>query len=113
MGTITAATKKSAHVFMGKAFDPRWRDAITVTVLVSEEWGEEEPVETPAAEPAETPEKKPAAGGRRKRRGRRDENQLSLETPSKGIFKDVEATIMDGTDLDIPTFRRRGIVIEK
>ncbi|MDP2990076.1 MAG: hypothetical protein Q8O57_05870, partial [Kiritimatiellota bacterium] len=32
---------------------------------------------------------------------------------SQGRFKDVEATVVEGKNLDIPTFKRRGIMIQK
>ncbi len=42
-----------------------------------------------------------------------DVRQISLnfEPVAKGRFKDVEPTLYDGQDMDVPTFRRRGINI--
>ena len=37
----------------------------------------------------------------------------TFDTFGRGRFKDVEPTMIDGEDLDIPTFVRRGIPIEK
>ena len=36
-----------------------------------------------------------------------------FDTVSLGRFKDVEATVVEGRNLDIPTFKRRGIMIQK
>jgi hypothetical protein len=41
------------------------------------------------------------------------QDKLKLDVFSKGRFKNVEATILDGMDLDIPTYVRLGVEIEK
>jgi cell division protein FtsZ len=111
MAAVRATVRKGAHVFMGTAFDAHWQDTVSVTLIASQYWApEEEPVaEKPATEEAAAPSK-PAP---RKRRGKAQQTQLGLDSVGKGIFKDVEPTILDGQDLDIPTFFRRGVVIEK
>ena len=107
MAAVRAAVRKGAHVFMGTAFDTQWQDTVSVTLIAAQYWaGEDEPA---AAKPAGA-EPKPAP---RKRRGKAQQTQLGLDSVGKGIFKDVEPTILDGQDLDIPTFFRRGVVIEK
>jgi hypothetical protein len=51
---------------------------------------------------------------RRKRRRKDLQTKLQFDSASgRGRFRDVEPTIMDGQDLDVPTFVRRGIQIEK
>ncbi len=66
----------------------------------------------PDPEPAEgEPETNAPEEGARLPRAR--QTRLKLEMPGKGRFKDVEPTIQNGQDLDIPTYIRRGIVIGK
>jgi hypothetical protein len=62
-----------------------------------------------------------AGGGRHGRSRKKDRKtdvtvtqaDLNLVTPGKGRFKDAEPTIFDGEDLDVPTFIRRDIHIER
>ena len=61
--------------------------------------------------PAKPPPSKP---GSRKKRSSALQPSLGLENSvAKGMFKDVESTAIDGVDMDIPTFIRRRVVIEK
>lgn len=39
--------------------------------------------------------------------------QLQFESVSQGRFKDVDPTMHDGQNLDVPTWKRRGLVIDK
>ena len=114
MNAVSAAAPNDARVFMGAATRPEWGDRLSVTIVASEQWNV--PAEDSGAagagagvEEVETGE----GGGRRKRAGKATQTKLSLEATGRGRFKDVEPTILDGEDLDIPTFRRRGIVVDK
>jgi cell division protein FtsZ len=106
MGEITdavsARTPKDCHLFIGTVVDESWEGKVTLTAIVSDEWRAE-----PAAE--EEGEGKAATG----RKGKPLQTKLKLESYGKGRFKDVEPTILDGEDLDIPTFVRRGIPVAK
>jgi cell division protein FtsZ len=109
MNAVRGAVAKSTHVFMGTGIDARWQNTVAVTLLVSQYW-------TPEDDEPEAKAEAPAAdapAGKRKRRGKATQTQLGLDGIGRGIFKDVEPTILDGQDLDIPTFFRRGVVIEK
>jgi cell division protein FtsZ len=114
MNALRKVVRKDAHIFMGTAIDEHWKDTISVTLVASQFWSEEEPgpgAEVSGTSPEESP--KPAAGGKRKKRTSATQPQLGFEALSKGIFKDVEPTIYQGEDLDIPTFVRRRVMIEK
>jgi len=51
-------------------------------------------------------------GGRtRKEAARLRQGQLDLDLINKGRFEKSEPTIHKGEDLDVPTFIRRGIVL--
>jgi cell division protein FtsZ len=110
MATIRGAAAKNAHLFMGTAFDAQWQDTVSVTIIAAPYWAAEEEAE--GKESSEQAVAEPKAGPR-KRRARAQQTQLGLDAISKGIFKDVEPTILDGQDLDLPTFLRRGVAIEK
>ncbi len=53
--------------------------------------------------------KKPAAAGRR---GRRGKNLLAQGPQGRGRFNNVEPTVWNGQDLDVPTFIRRNINLD-
>jgi cell division protein FtsZ len=114
MNRITAKAGRDDHVLMGTVLDETWQDRVGVTVVAAET-----PAGRPAAAPDEpTPEPAPsepaAAGGRKKRKQAPLQTRMRLfDSAGKGKFKDVEPTILDGQDLDTPTFMRRGIAIEK
>lgn len=120
MRAIADAAPKNAHMSMGAATHPDLKGRISVTLVASERWSAraEEPPAA-AADPAGTAE--PSAetavadptGFKRKRRSKTTQTKLALEPTGRGRFKDVEPTILDGEDLDIPTFLRRGITVEK
>jgi len=103
---VAAALPKDCDLLVGINVDDRWGAALTVTVLAAAR------VKHAVAGARETSEP-----GRRKNRRRTKAKELQaklqLDVVSKGRFKDVEATILDGEDLDTPTFIRRGIEIDK
>lgn len=115
MTAVENATLKDAHIHMGTSIDEAWNDAISVTIVASRFWrAEEEGDEKVAPEPHPAEGAPPAAAGKRKkRRPETNQSQMILEGISKGIFKDVEPTIIDGEDLDVPTFIRRRVAVPK
>ena len=115
MTAVENATRKEAHIHMGTSIDDSWNDAISVTLVASRFWrAEDEADEKQMPEPAIAGEA-PAtpAVKRKKRKQEATQSQLILEGISKGIFKDVEPTIIDGEDMDVPTFIRRRVVVAK
>jgi cell division protein FtsZ len=112
MSTISSSTHGDAHVYMGAASHPDWIGRLSVTILASEQWLQEpRKAEDPAEGIPDAAEDE--TGSKKKRRGKVTQTKLSLDPSGRGRFKDVEPTILDGQDLDIPTFKRRGIAIEK
>jgi cell division protein FtsZ len=86
---------------------------LSVTILAMES----EAAEKEASESSEaTPE--PAGRPQEKTRGRRGsgksrEEKLGFAASARERFKGVDSTVMDGEDLDTPTFVRRGIKVVK
>jgi cell division protein FtsZ len=118
MTAVRATARKDAHLLMGTAIDLAWAGAIAVTLVVSRNWNADAVTDAaPAAskagiDPAEAPAPKP--GGRKKKGGGIIQPGLGLDRDiSKGMFKDVEPTVIAGVDMDIPTFIRRRVTIEK
>jgi cell division protein FtsZ len=109
VGQIMDALKESlpedANVMVGTIVDEDWSDRIGISVFVAEEWvdGKRDLSSIPESEPAAGEGKQKAAA-----------KQIQIEfVPGKGRFKDVEPTIMNGEDLDVPTFVRRGISLAR
>lgn len=86
---------------------------LTVVALVAEAWMESDEARTASA-------RSPADGDRRRKRPKassmKDSDRqalLSLDQPGKGRFKNVAPTILDGEDIDVPTYVRRGIDLDR
>jgi cell division protein FtsZ len=69
-----------------------------------------EPEPAPAAKPAAKATPKPAAEPAAKKEQKAE--QMPLEAPSRGRFDKGEPTIVDGQDLDVPTFMRRNVKLK-
>lgn len=111
MDAIHAKAPSDCHVSMGTVVDDAWQNRITIAAIVSEQWTIL-PSDEPASHSQEAPRTRRSVA--KKRAGpAQTQTKLSLETSGRGRFKNVEPTILDGEDLDIPTFIRRGISIEK
>lgn len=102
MGEITQHVRPNAHISMGALVDPARREQVTITLLASEKWGEER-TEVGTAPDATTDR----AGSR----GDELQPELPLDEkkpPDRGPFGKSSPTMINGEDLDIPTFIRRG-----
>ncbi len=119
MQGITAQTHPEVDLHMGTSIDVASEGRIAVTVLASERRDaappepqagaaatpEKAPAEPPAAEPA----KKSGAKAGRAGQARVVQGELSFDSAGRGRFRNVEPTLHEGTDLDVPTFLRRNI----
>lgn len=114
MTAIKNFCRPNAHLTVGTTIDPHWQNTVSVTMVASQFWRTEaESPEEPAplTEPDDTG--KNPTPGKRKKRTKPTQGQLGFDSIGKGIFKDVEPTYLNGEDLDIPTFHRRRVAIEK
>jgi cell division protein FtsZ len=108
MQAINGVTTESCNVTMGTTINEDQSDVIEVLALVSEIWtGEPSPAQG-QAEGNQRRRRKGAVGGK----ARHTQALLGLQMAGRGRFKNVEATVVDGEDLDIPTFTRRGISLD-
>lgn len=119
MSAVRDTARKDARLFLGTAIDMAWAGAVAVTLVVSQRWSADDTEAEAAPAPAASTDGAPARPAPKRGAGRkRNVNDLQAALPldgaiGKGMFKDVEATVIDGVDMDIPTFIRRRVVIEK
>lgn len=116
---ISGTLRKGVRMVMGTYVDEAWADRVTITALVSETrrkeasgqiqlpWGKGPGKAEPDPESDSKPARKQPAKGDGSKQG-----DLSLEEMrGRGRFKDIEPTIVDGQNVDIPTFMRRDMTI--
>ncbi len=106
---IREKASADAEFFMGTIMDEDWKDRLTVTVIAAMEWSIPE---EKGKEPSERKEVKSQSGGRKGKQNKQGNLDFSA-FPDKGRFKGMGGTIMNGEDLDIPTYYRKGIEIGK
>jgi cell division protein FtsZ len=110
MNEITGLACAGAHVLMGVTLEEGWRERTALTALVTEEWrtpdAATEGADMPGMEVAGTPSVAVDGAGSR---DSRIQGQLNLGDVDKGRFRDVEPTLYEGQDLDVPTFIRKGV----
>ena len=123
---ISGQVEDSAQVMLGVGLDPEEEDIFGVVIMAcaastavrgaDREDDEEETEEARGSEESsgETGAKVPKAKGRGKT-SRKTENaeqkqeELPLDQAMRGRFKDLDPTMVDGQDLDVPTFIRMRI----
>lgn len=104
MNGIRGAVSDEENIRVGTIVDPAWDGRIGVSIFASEHWVERESGD-------DAGELKSSGAGKKQYAVPK---QIQIDfIPGKGRFKDVEPTIMNGEDLDVPTFIRRGISLEK
>jgi cell division protein FtsZ len=107
----------AAHLYLGVSTDPSASDAVEVTIMAASPMGtssafeESIPAEETGEESGAETGKPTKAGARRKAGARKAEGaetqeELPLDQAIRGRFKDIDPTMVDGQDLDIPTFIR-------
>lgn len=103
MAQLSSLARPQAHISMGAIIDPARRERITITLLAAENWREDE-FESRGDTSAGKVEKgaKAAPDGQ-------TELPLGDARQDRGAFGKTTATLINGEDLDIPTFIRRGV----
>jgi cell division protein FtsZ len=104
MGTVLDAQYDGRIEVVALAFES---GAVSVAPPLAESKKDAPPVQEPPV--ADTFPIHP--GSARKARGK--SSKLSFGTTGRGKFQNVEPTLFNGQDLDIPTFVRRGILLER
>ncbi|MBL69018.1 MAG: hypothetical protein CMO74_11310 [Verrucomicrobiales bacterium] len=101
-----------AEIVLSAAVEPGFQDKLGITVITAK--GKSEDVTltegpAPVIEPV-VPRKKPAKPRGQKRKAKQQE--LQLQSVTKGRFEKSEPTLHEGEDLDVPTFIRRSLVLK-
>ena len=114
MTGLGARARPDVRLHFGTAVLPELGDRVTVTVLATEA---DRPAPVPAPEVSASPPEPASAGagGAPSTRASRKPAQgmLRLDGAGKGRFRDVEPTLYEGEDLDVPTFIRRGLRLNR
>jgi cell division protein FtsZ len=117
MAKMRGVCKKDCVVEMGTVLDDRYEGRIELVALAFESWivgvypeprkdaAAPSPQEPPVAESFPT-----QSGGRR---NRSKGSKLSFGATGRGKFQNIESTLFNGQDLDVPTYIRRGIMLER
>jgi len=122
---ISKHVEENAQIMLGVATDPEAEDAFGIVIMASKSSGagaagdedDEDFSETvsdaretdPSAENASKPSKgksKSKTGRRPAVSGEQTQEELPLDQAMRGRFKDLDPTMVDGQDLDVPTFIR-------
>ena len=104
VGQIAAKAKPEVHISMGALIDPARREHLTITLLASDKWQDSR--FEGAAKPPEDAAKSERKGAVAEAQG---ELPLIPGEDKAGHFREAPATLVNGEDLDIPTYIRRGI----
>lgn len=99
MSAIETNTGSGSRVSLGTVLDPEAIDILRTTVLVFEKWTDSDAAPAPA--PSSGLRKPPRSG-----------SKLSFGATGRGRFHDIEPTVVEGADMDVPAYIRRGIALE-
>ncbi|MCL1921448.1 MAG: hypothetical protein FWG50_10310 [Kiritimatiellaeota bacterium] len=106
MKALRAYCNADCHVEMGTVLDPAFDGRIELVVFAFENWKIPGALEPPVADPLLIPNK-PG------KRAKKPASKLSHGATGRGKFHNVEPTIWEDDDLDVPTYHRRGIRLER
>lgn len=119
MNEVHARCRPDAPIQIATAVDASFDGRLALTVILSEH---AEPVAPPEKAPAPSkeetavepaPPQPEAAGSRKPGKRKAVQAEMTFESQGRGRFRNVEPTLLDGEDLDVPTFVRRGIQIAR
>lgn len=107
-----------AHIIMGAAIDEAYRGRVAVTVIAAAQPTPRKavpagasPAPTVAVAPGAAAEKPSVA--KRKDAAKPKQETLALDSVTRGRFEKSEPTLWNGENLDVPTFLRRGVALNR
>ena len=118
MAKLRSLCKKDCIIEMGTVLDDQYDGRIELVALAFESWSAGIPIdpvkETSPSAAQEPPvaDAFPIQSGNRKGRAKGG-SKLSFGATGRGKFQNVEPTLFNGQDLDLPTYLRRGITLER
>ena len=104
MSELTGLAKPTVHLFPGAAIEEEWKGRVAIVVLAAEAWDEDL-----APSRSSTPVPRPGTGGEETPPAKPLQPELPFSNEERGRFRGVDPTVVEGEDLDIPTYLRRGI----
>lgn len=117
MAKMRSLCKKDCIIEMGTVLDDQYDGRIELVALAFESWSAGIPIDSaketlvPSAQEPPVADAFPIQPGSRK--GRSKGSKLSFGATGRGKFQNVEPTLFNGQDLDLPTYVRRGITLER
>ncbi|MCC5844270.1 MAG: hypothetical protein JJU05_08470 [Verrucomicrobia bacterium] len=106
---IRAVLRSDASLKIGIAQEPRFGSSLGIVVMVAERWSSAAaPVAADEEEAGEETDGGEEAGDPNAS-GKLVQSEINLGSDTRGRFKGASPTVVDGEDLDTPTFIRRGI----
>jgi cell division protein FtsZ len=112
--SVASRVPSHCYVGAGTVIEDSWHDRVAITVIAAESAPAHVPAKPQTEETAATEEAAKITSRGRKRSGAATaQARLRLDAPVRGRFKDVEPTMLEGEDLDIPTYQRRGLALER
>ena len=118
LGELQGVFPETARIVSGAFFDPRLTDGIRITgiVLYPADPAGKRSVPKALIVDSETP----SSGMPRKKRKKparvvdlEKQGELPLQIQTLGIFVGTEPTIVDGVNLDVPTYQRKGEILDQ
>jgi cell division protein FtsZ len=102
-----------AQIIMGAAIEETYRAKVAVTVLAAAAVAPRRavPVATTPAARVATPEQPPAP--KKRESAKPKQTTLELDPVTRGRFEKSEPTLWNGENLDVPTFLRRGVALNR
>ncbi|HAS83118.1 MAG TPA: hypothetical protein DCS43_10710 [Verrucomicrobia bacterium] len=112
---VCGALPADCDIQVGTVVNEGWDDRILITVYVADRRRTVTPAPRAGGGRRTEPAAPMPASGSRSKAKTAAQGELMFDAPagSRGRFVNIPATILDGEDLDTPTFKRRGIVLEK
>ena len=115
MAGILSMGNEDALIKTGVCSEPDWKDKVFLTVLVSEKKSAQEPESLAPAAFADMGESEDRVTGKKGGPEPAQAKKMTQASLFEGHsrFMGVDPTIVEGSNLDIPTYIRRGILIQK
>lgn len=106
---IRTVLRSDAALKIGIAQEPRFGSSLGVVAMVAERWSSVSSEAVAEDELGEDEEVDAEDGEPRTKSGKLIQSEIDLGAEPRGRFKGANPTVVDGEDLDTPTYIRRGI----
>lgn len=108
-GNLRSVLPSSCNFNLGTVLDERYSGTVKLVAILFDVI---RPEETTVPE-STTDELQAAVEHKRSRRKNRSDSKLAIGATGRGRFQGVEGTILNGEDLDVPTYLRRRITLDR